>query len=272
MVKLFKSSIARKIAMALSAIFLIVFLVIHLAVNLTSVFSESVFNQLSHFMGTNPLVQFGLQPVLMFGVIFHFVLGFVLEIQNKKARGTNAYASYKGSANASWMSRNMIISGGFILVFLIIHLCDFWVHEMKVKYVEGDMSGVTSEIRQDVIEATTVNPKAAPYLFKESLFLTQEDKTNTTLTSVTENNPKLYRYYHELQEKFQPTWRVILYVIGFVFLYLHLLHGFKSSMQSVGALSIRQKQLACAGKWYSFLIAGGFIFVALFHYVSQFIQ
>lgn len=272
MVKLFKSSIARKIAMALSAIFLIVFLVIHLAVNLTSVFSEGLFNQLSHFMGTNPLVQFGLQPVLMFGVIFHFVLGFVLEIQNKKARGNNAYAVYKGSANASWMSRNMIISGGFILVFLIIHLGDFWVHEMKVKYVQGDMSGLMEEVRQDVIASTTVHPSAAPYLFKKSDFLTDEEKNNTTLTSITENNPKLYRYYEELQEKFHPTWRVALYVIGFVFLYLHLLHGFKSSMQSVGVLSIRQKQLVCAGKIYSFIIAFGFIFVALFHYVSQFIQ
>ena len=56
--------------MALSAFFLMFFLIIHLAVNITSLFSEDVFNQLSHFMGTNPLVQFALQPVLIAGVIF----------------------------------------------------------------------------------------------------------------------------------------------------------------------------------------------------------
>ena len=63
--------------MALSAFFLIFFLLMHVSVNLLSVFSEDVFNTASHFMGTNPLVQFALQPLLIFGVVFHFVLGFV---------------------------------------------------------------------------------------------------------------------------------------------------------------------------------------------------
>ena len=36
-------------------------------------------------MGTNPLVQFILQPILIAGVLFHFIMGFYLEIQNRKA-------------------------------------------------------------------------------------------------------------------------------------------------------------------------------------------
>jgi len=137
---LLSSSIARKVAMALSALFLIFFLIIHLAVNITSLFSESVFNDLSHFMGTNPLVQFGLQPVLIFGVVFHFVMGFVLELKNKKSRNVK-YVKYNGAANASWMSRNMAISGGVILIFIVIHFLDFWIPELNTKYVVGDMSG-----------------------------------------------------------------------------------------------------------------------------------
>ena len=99
--QIFKTSVARKVAMALSAFFLILFLVIHLAVNFMSVLSEGTFNMLSHFMGTNPLIQFALQPVLLFGVVFHFVMGFVLELQNKRARGNQPYYSYNGAANAS---------------------------------------------------------------------------------------------------------------------------------------------------------------------------
>lgn len=219
MAKVFKTSIARKYAMALSAIFLMIFLVVHLFANLTSVFSKDVFNQVSHFMGTNPLIQFGMQPILMFGVVFHFVMGFVLELQNRKARGNQKYAQYNGGANSSWMSRNMIFSGGFILIFLFIHLADFWVHEMNYKYVDGLM----------------------------------EDPN---------------RYYDELVEKFHHLWRVVLYVVGFVFLCLHLLHGFKSSFQSIGAGSMRQKTVACLGTWYAYVISGGFIFVALFHYIN----
>ena len=121
--------------MALSGIFLVVFLTQHFLINITSVFSENLFNTLSHFMGNNPLVQFILQPVLIFGVIFHFVMGFYLEILNSKSRKKN-YSKYSGSSNASWISRNMIFSGGVILIFLVLHFIDFWIPEMNYKYVE----------------------------------------------------------------------------------------------------------------------------------------
>lgn len=137
----FKSSIGRKVAMALSAFFLIFFLIIHLAVNITSLFSEDLFNELSHFMGTNPLVQFGLQPVLIFGVVFHFVMGFVLELKNRKAIGVK-YVQNNGAANSTWMSRNMIYSGLVILAFLVLHFIDFWIPELNTKYVLGDMTGL----------------------------------------------------------------------------------------------------------------------------------
>ena len=81
--------------MAISAIFLMVFLLQHFLINITSVFSESLFNMLSHFMGTNPLVQFLLQPILIAGVLFHFIMGFVLEFENRKAASTG-YAMVDG--------------------------------------------------------------------------------------------------------------------------------------------------------------------------------
>lgn len=220
MAGLFKTSVARKVAMALSALFLILFLIIHLAVNLTSVISESTFNELSHFMGTNPLIQFAMQPVLLAGVIFHFVMGFVLEIQNKKARGSEKYYVYNGGANSSWMSRNMIITGVMILLFLGLHLWDFWVGEMNYKYIQF-------------------------------------------------NEPNPTRYYHELIEKFHDPLRVGMYVLCFVFLCLHLLHGFQSAFQSMGWKDdARKKLISQVGNWYSYIICGGFIFIALFHYIK----
>ena len=129
------TSIGKKVSMALSAIFLMIFLLQHFLINITSVFSESLFNWLSHFMGTNPLVQFILQPVLIAGVIFHFVMGFYLEIQNRRATKYE-YQKERGGANSSWMSRNMIWSGLVILSFLVLHFIDFWIPEMNYKYVE----------------------------------------------------------------------------------------------------------------------------------------
>ena len=128
------SSIARKVAMALSALFLIIFLIIHIAVNITSLFSEDVFNELSHFMGTNPLIQFAMQPVLIFGVVFHFVMGFILELKNKRSRDVG-YVKFNGAASASWASRNMVVSGFVILAFIVLHFIDFWIPEINHKYI-----------------------------------------------------------------------------------------------------------------------------------------
>ena len=130
-----QSSIIKKVAMAISGIFLIIFLLQHFIINITSVFSESIFNQFSHFMGTNFVVQFIAQPILILGVVFHFVMGFVLDFKNRTSRKIK-YVKYKGDANASWMSRNMIISGLVVLSFLGLHFYDFWIPEMNYKYVE----------------------------------------------------------------------------------------------------------------------------------------
>ena len=121
---LIKSSLARKYVMALSGLFLVTFLILHVTINLASVFSPDFFNEASHFMGYNPIVQFLMQPILIAGVIVHFVMGFVLELQNKKARDVK-YVKYNGGANAPWTSRNMIFSGLVILAFLGLHFYDF---------------------------------------------------------------------------------------------------------------------------------------------------
>lgn len=212
------SSIGKKFAMALSALFLMIFLLQHFAINILSVFSESAFNKASHFMGTFWAVQYLLQPVLIFGVIFHFVMGFLLEIQNRKARQIK-YAKNNGNANSSWMSRNMIWSGFAILAFIVLHFIDFWIPEMQYKYIDFSPENPT-------------------------------------------------RYFHELVEKFHNPLRVSAYVIAFIFLILHLLHGFNSAFQSVGANNKYTKALKGFSKIYAIGIPLGFIFIALFHHFT----
>lgn len=133
------SSIARKVAMALSGLFLVFFLGQHFVINVSSVIDPDTFNSWSHFMGTNGLVQFILQPILIFGVVFHFVMGFILEFQNRRAREVS-YASFKGGTNSSWASRNMLITGAVVLAFLGLHFYDFWVPEIVYKYIETNPS------------------------------------------------------------------------------------------------------------------------------------
>jgi succinate dehydrogenase / fumarate reductase cytochrome b subunit len=214
------SSIGRKVAMALSGLFLILFLTQHFVINITSVFSAKTFNMLSHFMGNNPVVQFLLQPLLIAGVLFHFVMGFVLEIQNRKARDYK-YGAYKGGANASWVSRNMLLSGAVVLSFLALHFYDFWIPEMDYKY----------------IEALPLDPD---------------------------------RYHAETIHKFESPVRVSLYALSFVFLALHLSHGFNSSFQSIGANNKYTKAIKGFTRAFAFGIPLGFVFIALYHHLTAF--
>ncbi len=135
--------------MALSGLFLVFFLGQHFVINVTSVLAPDTFNSWSHFMGYNGLVQFILQPVLIAGVIIHFGMGIKLELQNNKAR-TIKYKKYRGGANASWVSRNMIITGLVVLAFLGLHMYDFWIHEMDYKYITGNLEDPTRYYEETV--------------------------------------------------------------------------------------------------------------------------
>ena len=143
---LLSSTIARKVGMALSGLFLILFLTQHLFINSTSLFGPDTFNAISHFMGHNPLVQFVIQPILIVGVLFHFIMGFILDYKNRQSRPVQ-YAKYNGAANASWASRNMIISGSVVLAFLGLHFYDFWIPEMNVKYVNPNLDLINDSTR-----------------------------------------------------------------------------------------------------------------------------
>lgn len=203
------------------------FLLQHLSINMLSVLSPDMFNDVSQFMGTNPIVQFALQPVLIFAVFFHFIMGIVLDYQNRSARSVK-YAHSKPGTNSSWISRNMIITGLVVLAFLGLHFYDFWVHEMTVKYAQGDMSGL-------------VNP-ADP------------------------NSG--YRYYEELSLKFVDPIRVIIYIISFILLSLHLLHGFQSSWQSVGVTK-GKNFIKNFGNVFAIAVPAGFVFIAIFHHLQH---
>ena len=222
------SSIARKISMALSAFFLMFFLLQHFAINFTSLFSSETFNNISHFMGTNFVIQYLMQPILIFGVTFHFVMGFILELKNNRSRNVK-YFKNNGAANSTWMSRNMIISGLLILTFMGLHFYDFWIPELKIKFIEGDMSGL-------------IDP---------------------------DNMDSGLRYFTELQHKFVNPIRVAIYCVAFIFLSLHLLHGFSSAFQSMGANNKYTKALSKFGVAYSILIPLGFIVIALFHHFNH---
>ncbi|MEI7525903.1 MAG: succinate dehydrogenase cytochrome b subunit [Mariniphaga sp.] len=128
------ASIGRKVFMSLTGLFLISFLTLHLTLNLLLIFDDSgiLFNQAANFMATNPMIKI-MEPILALGFIIHIIWAGWITLDNMRAR-PQGYAS--GDKLLKWWapSKNMFILGGMILIFLILHIFNFWV---KLK-ITGD--------------------------------------------------------------------------------------------------------------------------------------
>ncbi|HOH99389.1 MAG TPA: succinate dehydrogenase cytochrome b subunit [Bacteroidales bacterium] len=147
------SSLTKKFIMALAGLFLITFLVVHLSINLLLLFDPSrvLFNTAAHFMGTNPFIQ-TFQWVLFAGFIIHIIYGLILQIQNWIARPVRY--RIEGYSHTSIFSKFMIHTGAIVLIFLVIHMANFFVKakfgtlpEMEIhgKHVE-DMGLLVQEL------------------------------------------------------------------------------------------------------------------------------
>lgn len=122
-----QSSIGKKLVMGLTGFFLISFLVVHCLLNSFIFFNDGglLFNEGAKFMAENPIIRI-MEVVLFIGLILHMVQALILTIHNRKARPVK-YAMTNGKANSKWYSRSMGILGSLLLIFLAVHLANFWV-------------------------------------------------------------------------------------------------------------------------------------------------
>lgn len=217
------SSIGKKVIMSLSGFFLITFLCVHLALNLLLIFDNSgdLFNQGAYFMATNPFIKI-VEPILSIGFLIHIIWAAVLTLQNQKARPVK-YALRNQSGNATWASRNMFILGGLVLIFLIIHLYNFWWNikfpALGTPLAETNVGGVEMENTYALVSG----------LFRNSIVY------------------------------------CLLYMLGAIFLGLHLTHGFWSAFQSIGfSNDIWRKRLEGLGYIFAIIIAVGFSIIPLY--------
>src|SRR6266566_9525059 len=122
----FSSSVGTKIVIGLTGMALVLYLVVHIAGNALVFFGPTVFNQYSHMLLSNPLV-----PLIEIGLVMIFALHLYktvrMFIANQQARPV-AYVQkkYAGSPSRKTVaSSTMIVSGLWLLVFLVIHVKAF---------------------------------------------------------------------------------------------------------------------------------------------------
>lgn len=133
------SSITKKYTMAIAGLFLVVFLLVHLGINLfllpIAENHKEMFAAAAHFMGANWIVKV-FELVLMGTFLLHILLGIILYVQNKMARGQGYKVSSKSTT--SFMSRYIIWTGLVIFMFLGLHFYHFYF--IKIGLVEAPLA------------------------------------------------------------------------------------------------------------------------------------
>lgn len=125
--QMFTSPVGRKYVMGLTGIFLILFLIIHATVNACIFLNDGgkFFNEAAHFMAYNWIVRI-LEVGLFAGFIIHIIQGLMLWKMNRAARPVKYYMQ-RYTPKIKWYSRSMGILGTLLLLYLVMHLAQFWM-------------------------------------------------------------------------------------------------------------------------------------------------
>jgi succinate dehydrogenase / fumarate reductase cytochrome b subunit len=214
--KMFTSSIGQKLLVALTGLFLCTFLIIHAAGNLQLFKNDFglAFNTYTVFMTTNPLIK-TVSYILYASILFHAIKGIYLVYKNKQARPVQ-YGVVDGKANSHWTSRSMGVLGTIVLVFIVVHMSDFW-YEYKfgqLPFVKYTQNMVTGEITAEPTKP--INGKMEEWVegnFKISI---------------------MKDLYEEVSEEFKNPIIVLIYIIAMFAIGFHLHHGFQSGFQTLG--------------------------------------
>lgn len=143
----------RKSIVALTGLFLCVFLIVHLSANSILVLPEEtardLYNSYSTTLRESPLIKV-VAYVLYISIILHVAYALVITLNNRRAK-SQSYSINRNRENSTWASQNMGLLGITILLFIVVHMANFWA---RIKLGVGEEVGLDAGGHVDVYEVT----------------------------------------------------------------------------------------------------------------------
>jgi succinate dehydrogenase / fumarate reductase cytochrome b subunit len=208
---LFKSSIGRKIIMAVTGLVLLGFVTGHLIGNFHVLGAPEEINGYAHFLqGLGPVLWL-VRLFLLVCVGLHIWAAVVLTLENKKARPQEY--EHKKWIQASVASRWMAVSGLLVLAFIVYHLLHFTVGVDSDAFV-GDAFKARHE------------------------YVMQHDFHLLGLLLVTKGTV-VHDVHHMMVQGFLNSAVSVAYIIATALLSFHLWHGIESMFQTLGLKTSR---------------------------------
>ncbi|MEK9657305.1 MAG: succinate dehydrogenase cytochrome b subunit [bacterium] len=124
--KYINSSIGKKQIVATSGLMVVGFIFFHMVMNLLFLVGPAAYNLLPSTAHKTGIVFRSVEAVLAGVFLIHIIFTALVTIENRKARGSQGYASFKGKQKRSLATRLMPVTGSILLLFIITHLIDFW--------------------------------------------------------------------------------------------------------------------------------------------------
>ncbi len=147
------SHLFRKSVIAITGLFLCAFLLVHLSANSILLLPESIardlYNSYSTTLRESPLIKI-IAYVLYLSIILHALYALLVTLKNRKAK-SQKYVVNHPKENSSWTSQNMGLIGIVILLFIVVHLANFWA---RIKLGMGEEVPLDSLGNKDVYEVT----------------------------------------------------------------------------------------------------------------------
>nr|WP_067057483.1 succinate dehydrogenase cytochrome b subunit [Mucilaginibacter sp. L294] len=251
----FNSSLGKKLIMALTGLFLCTFLIVHLGGNLLLFKNDQgfAFNSYANFLTHFPPIEV-IAYLLYLSIIVHAVYALVLTIKNRRARPVGYAVQPK--ADASWSSKNMGLLGSILLLFIVIHMGDFWF-TYKYNNVLG-FKEYRTNLATNETSVSDYKPEVAD--FERSIS--------------TENNVEIVRVkdlHARIQSSFSHLWYVAFYVIAMGAVSFHLLHGFQSAFRTLGWVHKKYTPIVYFfGTWlFAVVIPIGFALMPIIYYLKS---
>jgi succinate dehydrogenase / fumarate reductase, cytochrome b subunit len=114
------TSVGKKAIMAVTGTILVAFVVVHMLGNLQVYMGSEALNRYAHFLRIEPALLWVARLVLLATGLTHGTVGFLLWMENRRAR-PQGYAC-SGTVQATLASRTMIYTGLVVFGFIIYHI------------------------------------------------------------------------------------------------------------------------------------------------------
>lgn len=234
LLKALSSSVGKKFVMGITGLLLCGFLVVHLAGNLLMFAGAETYDHYAHTLHSNPFLK--IAETGLFALFFvHILLAFRVTRENRAARPDQykrKQSKQTDVVSAVPTSTWMLVSGLFVLGFLVLHIVD-----MKMEKRPDLAYTKPAVVAAEGAEAAGDEP-AISAAETEMVDKSPYEKAETVLT-----NPI----------------SMTGYTVGVLFLGFHLSHGFSSAFQSLGWNHPKYNRcIKLCGIGFAVLIAIGF--------------